>query len=170
MGALFTDEELDKPWQILIQKLTPRALEIFSQEVDSFAYEFLYAINECESPIEQLFAMALQSYELKCNFMADSGCFVVYPQHTIRISNKNFRVDFLICAIYQGKKYEIVIECDGHEFHEKTKKQAARDRQRDRLLTNNGYKVLRFTGSEIYKNPYVCARDALGAIFPRYRS
>jgi len=46
------------------------------------------------------------------------------------------------------------IELDGHEFHERTKEQAQRDRERDRNLAAIGYQVLRYTGSEIYKDSY----------------
>jgi very-short-patch-repair endonuclease len=47
---------------------------------------------------------------------------------------------------------KFVIECDGHDFHEKTKAQAARDKARDRFFTSMGCQVLRYTGSEIYRN------------------
>lgn len=47
----------------------------------------------------------------------------------------------------------LVVEVDGHEFHERTKEQAARDKSRDRYLTSNGYTIFRFTGSEVYRKP-----------------
>ena len=46
------------------------------------------------------------------------------------------------------------IECDGHDFHERTKEQAARDKSRDRTLLSAGYPVMR---SEIWKDPVACA-------------
>ncbi|MEM1085859.1 MAG: DUF559 domain-containing protein [Verrucomicrobiota bacterium] len=46
----------------------------------------------------------------------------------------------------------IAVECDGHNFHEKTPAQAAKDKRRDRFLLQNGYPVMRFTGSEIYRD------------------
>lgn len=55
----------------------------------------------------------------------------------------------------------VAIECDGHDFHEKTKQQAARDKRRDRELTFLGMPVLRFTGSEIWAGPTACARPVL---------
>ena len=58
-----------------------------------------------------------------------------------------YRVDFLCSMI--GKKQEYIIECDGHDFHEKTKEQAKYDKQRERYFVSQGYKVLRFSGSEI---------------------
>ena len=45
--------------------------------------------------------------------------------------------------------FSIVVELDGHDFHEKTKEQAQKDKDRDRSLTRAGYKIMRFTGSEI---------------------
>ena len=58
-----------------------------------------------------------------------------------------YRVDFLCSMV--GTKQEYIIECDGHDFHEKTKEQAKYDKQRERYLVSQGYKVLRFSGSEI---------------------
>ncbi len=69
----------------------------------------------------------------------------------------DYRVDFLLTPTASGLTgRKIVVECDGHDFHERTKEQAERDRSRDRGLTA-GHTVLRFTGSEIYRNPRACA-------------
>jgi len=57
------------------------------------------------------------------------------------------------------------IECDGHEFHDKTKEQAQYDKERDRCLQQHGVKVLRFTGSEIFKDPCRCADQVLSNAF-----
>ena len=57
-----------------------------------------------------------------------------------------------------------VIECDGHEFHERTKAQAAHDKARDRELQGRGYQVLRFAGSEIWRAPFEVASEILMAI------
>jgi very-short-patch-repair endonuclease len=53
----------------------------------------------------------------------------------------------------------VVVECDGHEFHERTPAQAAHDRRRDRWMQANGWAVLRFTGSEIHRDPNGCADE-----------
>jgi very-short-patch-repair endonuclease len=55
----------------------------------------------------------------------------------------------------------LAVECDGHDFHERTKEQAARDRSRDRALQAAGYTVMRFTGSELYRDPMRCVREVL---------
>lgn len=53
----------------------------------------------------------------------------------------------------------LVIECDGHQFHEKTKEQAARDKARDRAMLTAGYPVMRFSGSEIFRDPVACVEQ-----------
>mgnify|MGYP003580046510 CR=1 FL=1 len=60
-----------------------------------------------------------------------------------------------------GKPRWMIVECDGHEFHERTKQQARRDKQRDRFFQSIGYKVLRFTGSEIWADPDECASEII---------
>ena len=45
------------------------------------------------------------------------------------------------------EEIKIVAECDGHDFHEKTKDQVARDKSRVRDLEIAGWRILRFTGS-----------------------
>jgi very-short-patch-repair endonuclease len=82
-----------------------------------------------------------------------------------------YRVDFLLSAwsdgtvrggvdgpvVGQPRWRKLVVECDGHDFHERTKEQAAKDRSRDRDLISLGYDVFRFTGSELWRDPWGCA-------------
>jgi hypothetical protein len=62
-----------------------------------------------------------------------------------------------------GRKAEVfarlVLEVDGHEFHEKTKEQAIRDKSRDRFITGKGLPIFRFTGSEIFNQPNQIAKE-----------
>lgn len=69
------------------------------------------------------------------------------------------RVDFLIHAYdFENQKWHrLIVECDGHDFHERTKEQAARDRARDRASMLDGYECFRFTGSELWRDPWGCA-------------
>jgi very-short-patch-repair endonuclease len=55
----------------------------------------------------------------------------------------------------------IAIEADGHDFHERTKEQARHDRQRDRWFSSSGWRVLRFTGSEIYRDAAAVAEEVV---------
>lgn len=55
----------------------------------------------------------------------------------------------------------VVLECDGHDFHERTKEQAKRDRRRDRWMQSEGWIVLRFTGSEIWTDARACGEEVV---------
>jgi very-short-patch-repair endonuclease len=70
----------------------------------------------------------------------------------------DMRVDFCFAGRNwrTGKVFRLVVECDGHDFHERTKEQAANDRGRDRALQERGYVVFRFTGAEIWRDPIAC--------------
>ena len=56
---------------------------------------------------------------------------------------------------------KIIVECDGHEFHQKSKQQVEKDNQRERDLKKLGYEVVRFSGSEIFKDAEKCVEDLL---------
>jgi very-short-patch-repair endonuclease len=57
----------------------------------------------------------------------------------------------------------VVVECDDHEYHERTKQQAIRDKTRDRAFQAQGFQVLRFTGSEIWRDALKCAAEVFNA-------
>lgn len=79
--------------------------------------------------------------------------FWIKPQAKI----KGYRADFLLWFSYEKLAAGIAVECDGHQFHEKTKEQASRDKKRDREILAAGFPVVRFSGSDIYKSPQDCA-------------
>jgi len=68
-----------------------------------------------------------------------------------------YRVDFAI----PGNK--TVVEIDGHEFH-KTKEQRTHDARRERYLEMAGWRVIRFTGTEVFEDPFTCVADTLELI------
>lgn len=123
---------------------------------------YLYEIEGCESPIEQLLGFSLSIQMNRIDLFADATSFL--QQQNIKTKHKTYRVDFLIQALKMNRSVSYIIECDGHDYHEKTKEQAKRDKQRDRHLINEGYKVLRFTGSEIYENPHQCSNEIIRLI------
>jgi very-short-patch-repair endonuclease len=131
-------------------------------------------LAQCESPIERLFLIAawsrgvwtgrlellhtttvdVLSHECRCNAHA-----VVAPQVQIG----PYRVDFLFAEARSDWEpiCLVAVECDGHEFHEKTKEQAARDKARDRDLAGRGVTVMRFSGSEIWRDAGAYADEVL---------
>jgi very-short-patch-repair endonuclease len=75
----------------------------------------------------------------------------------------SYRLDFAL-AFYGQADLMLALECDGHDFHDRTKQQAAYDRCRDRELFRNGIYTLRFTGSEIHHSVDRCVADVAGAL------
>jgi Protein of unknown function (DUF559) len=53
----------------------------------------------------------------------------------------------------------VVVECDGHDFHERTVEQASRDRKRDRALLKLDIPVLRFTGTDVVRSSAEVAEE-----------
>lgn len=133
--------------------------------------------DKCESNIELLFLAACEVMNL-WNSVIGKPAFVVLEKNdskfdpavadigiTPQFDWNGYRIDF--CVHFRGGK--IFIECDGHDFHERTKEQAARDRKKDRLIQQAGIPILRFTGSETYRNPVDCVYQVLQFITNRTR-
>lgn len=96
------------------------------------------------------------------------GCWTAMIRPQVKIGP--YRLDFALVAAALSHDCEapekmpllkIAIECDGHDFHERTKEQAERDRARDRFLQGEGLTVLRFTGSEIWRSPEGCRDEVV---------
>jgi len=126
--------------------------------------DYYYA---AESPIEALFAGALAILVPSLDEYAAPqlwpGWFAVDQQFQFG----NYHVDVCLCAeinLADGKQSHtpiVAVECDGHQFHERTKEQAARDKKRDRWFAQQGICLFRFTGSEIFKSPFECAFEVI---------
>lgn len=109
------------------------------------------------SPIEDRLSAALRRHVEGC-----CGGLVTIKR---QVAIANYRADFLVTGRDNtGQKVSIVVECDGHEFHEKTKEQADRDKGRDRVLQSLGHQVVRFTGSDIHRNADRCAMEVRAMI------
>lgn len=72
-----------------------------------------------------------------------------FPNFKIR--SKSIRADLLIW-VPGDESVKIIVECDGYSYH-KSKDKFETDRERDRLFQLNGYKVIRFSGGEIFRDP-----------------
>jgi very-short-patch-repair endonuclease len=143
-----------------------QAYLLVDAQVDYWQNEFEQI---CESPIEVAFAVAFMAV----GYHEAGRVALLLAEHDdleragidakrfLRVQRKidPYRVDFLIGASLSDAAPAIVVECDGHDYHERTKEQAARDRSRDRELQSRGFKVFRFTGSEIYRDAFKCARE-----------
>lgn len=88
-------------------------------------------------------------------FPIDIGSIVVLPQYPWN----SFRIDFAVG--WESRTPLFFIECDGHQFHERTPEQAEKDRSRDRVIQQAGIPIIRFTGREIYRDPFKCAAEII---------
>lgn len=124
--------------------------------------------NRIESPIERRFAGALfavlSDYPAAAFFWPDDKApHVEYLPNGAHFFSQaqlaGYRIDFVVILKLQSGPRVFAIECDGHDFHERTKEQAASDRSRDRDLTARGITVIRFTGSEIWRDADRCVEE-----------
>lgn len=165
-------------------------IDRLAQEVSDDAYRTakrLYDMAPGASPIEKLFWTALRvtaGLKHRCideiYSVAGYSDFATAQDVASRMSNvfstafiemqvevAGWRVDFLLhypsILVWQPGMplHQLIVECDGHDFHERTKEQAARDRSRDRIAQYQGIPILRFTGSEIWNDPMRCADEVL---------
>lgn len=96
-------------------------------------------------------------------------------QHTIfaqkQVDVAGWRADFVFNVYSTWDRAEgearkpgwdrLIVECDGHDFHERTKEQATRDRERDRAAQMAGMEIFRFTGSELWRDPLGSANQVI---------
>jgi very-short-patch-repair endonuclease len=145
------------------------ALEAAAEGGDEIAVAYLNQPYRfaTKSPIEAKLAQAIMGAApyrwIPKVYEPQSDLFVaLHPnwmfQFQTQVPIPPYTVDLLLCC---HEEVRIVVECDGHDFHEKTAAQAEHDKRRDRFLQAQGYRVLRFTGREIYRSAEAAAEEIL---------
>lgn len=116
-----------------------------------------------QSPIEDMFWLScdvfMQATGIAYNDSLSGGIFV---QPQIKVGK--FVVDFVAKQVGIGPDTHlgpVIVELDGHDFHDRNKKERAYEKSRDRFFVKNGYRVVHYTGSEIYADPYKAAFEVL---------
>ena len=122
------------------------------------------------SPIEDLLLEAiLESVPYGCDLYFEGSNYgeCEWPRCWLNMYREvkigPYRADFVM-GVGGFELLRLVIECDGHDYHERTKEQAAHDRKRDRYMIRHGYLTVRFTGSEIHQDAMACAADVFQSI------
>ena len=155
----------DRVKDMMYQKLL-KLSEDNNPELIFLVLDRIRTLSECESPIEKilLYSLIEEAENLWIGFEYK-------PQQTIKANNHKYRADIVFDMDFysSGKPYKLVIECDGHEFHEVTKEQVEKRNIRDMDLKIQGYDVLHYSGSQICKNPKQCARDITQYIMLKVR-
>lgn len=147
---------------------------------------WFYATNEatrrCQSPIERCFVEGFSQVCLVIPHQPDHECIrAIYDrkvdmsqrvhvlltvQPKVATESRVLTPDFLLQIIDQAHQVAAVyIECDGHEFHAATKEQVTRDRKRERDILASGHQVIRFTGTELWRDARGCVMDAMRVLF-----
>jgi very-short-patch-repair endonuclease len=120
------------------------------------------------SPLELAFADA---------FIRVGGAFMLHPRpgkNTAPVIGRvgdvtlfvqqpieRYRADFWL-TVNCAEGGNVVVEIDGHEWHERTPEQAARDKRRDRVIASVlRCPVLRFTGREMHRDPDACLAECI---------
>jgi 5-methylcytosine-specific restriction endonuclease McrA len=108
------------------------------------------AANLCESPTEQLMLAGLlrrirppvDIWDTTMPFEKPKAEFVIAPRYQIGEHHVDFAIFVKILVL---KEIKIIVECDSHE-----------NERRDRDVLTAGWKMLKFTGSEIRRNWNAC--------------
>jgi very-short-patch-repair endonuclease len=161
------------------EKMDELFARIQAARAEAFRHQFDFIRTRCESPIEEQMLAALlhmgehndddsgswQSWYSKLykGWPEIPDCHVRGTYLITQAVVGEYRADFLLLYAHPlrrlAKSRFLVIECDGHDYHERTKEQAQRDKERDRWMVTQGITVLRFTGSEIWRDAIRCARE-----------
>ena len=103
--------------------------------------------------------------------------FSLGKQTQIECAGRQYRLDFSIVpdVTREGLSKQsgvplpkIAVECDGHDYHERTREQVIERNERDRMLQANGWIVLHFSGSELHRDAYHCVLSVYGEANSRY--
>lgn len=145
-------------------RLVRQAAEMFDQGAIDYLNQ-PYHFNT-KSPIEKAMAEAcwgMASYRWVPEAYEDQRdlFLAVEPDINLRFETQAPIGPYVADILLTHREFRVVVECDGHAFHERTPRQAEHDKRRDRYLQAHGYRVLRFTGSEIHRNPNAAALEAL---------
>lgn len=123
---------------------------------NQFEREFRNAVDRhnIRSPIEQIFLMEWKAAKLEEQLSVQ-----MLPQKVIETTEGTFNLDFFVTHVDSTKNFRIGVELDGHEFHEKTKHQVSQDKRRERAIVRSGITVMRFSGSEVYRDAQKCVAE-----------
>jgi len=132
--------------------------------VDLLTADATVDLRKAESALEERMFAALCA----CGFNTTKGSPQrlgdLLQQHEVRTSAGTFRLDYAVVRTVGRRRVRVAVELDGHEFHQKTKEQVERDHRRSRALAKAGWTVLRYAGSEVWRDAGACALDVAGVV------
>lgn len=165
----------------IIKKIKEMATLNGKMDEEDFYHRFTEEQEEngIDSPIEQLLYAALHFVldreglvHVSENVVAPldywgSGCHII-SQYEIGPYKIDFKVSYQTYIFIKGnaecRVNNVLVECDGHEFHDKNESQRRYEKKRDRFLVNQGYKIFHFIGKEIIDDPLSVASEILSSV------
>ena len=113
------------------------------------------------SPPEKFFAIVLQI--ILFDKIIDGRIQIVQHERLrTRDGQREIRPDFTISR--QGSQAKFVLECDGYNFHRRTKEEFENELKRERELVLQGFTVVRYSATELFEDPWHCAFEVVDAI------
>lgn len=170
--------EFDYLFLDIFPKLCRKAQEMIcdalNMDIRFFTSSWNYEELPSLTPIEQIYLVAFSTYS-QVNWIENEFSYMIRPQKVINNNGNKYRVDFFISDFFAKTgimtklktlrlKRPIIIECDGYDYHS-TRQQKNSDTERENELKMLGYPVIRFTGSQIYKDPYLCVLQTIKFIY-----
>lgn len=132
----------------------------------------------CESPLEELILVAMWNHwrpqilpergRMQALLVTDAGArwLVIEPQRLLVSAGQHFRADFLVSlrdpVAPEIRLSPIVVEVDGRQHDQP--EAVTRDRRRDRAMAGLGFRVARFSGSEVYHRASACVEELDGLL------
>src|SRR5262245_28294132 len=146
-----------------IYEVSMRAAMCLAGRIDrDMAWALRMHRAQLESPLEAIFLAAWAANRV----LALGVVYDCAPQQELCFGDWQMRVDFAFTDPFRPST-KLVVELDGHDFHEKTKEQAALRNQRDRVLQRNGWTVFHFSGAEVYKDIERCVDEVVAFLETR---
>jgi very-short-patch-repair endonuclease len=142
-----------------LSAVNERLLDAIQHDFQLICMDVTGQLNELdvfESEIELLVATSIC---MACRIVglsfviADNDDYKTADQNVVLVPQykwDRYRIDLFVAVPQLNKA--VFVECDGHEFHERTKEQAEHDRSKDRAIQAAGMPILRFTGREIWRD------------------
>lgn len=168
-------------WRLNLSEDEARGIveEVIGEFWEFDLYNGSDAYDHCESPAERLYLLGFRmgrpgwidfndpprvKFKVAGNPVGGVGRLGNEADLYQQVEIGSYRVDFLF-RVRRDRWVDfstlLVVEIDGHDFHERTKEQASADRSRDRFFMRSGISVIRFTGSEVYRSPTRCAEETI---------
>ncbi len=138
--------------QLAIEGVSSRGLYVLKQFLHYAEKGNFPTTTDIGADFESPFEEAVYSY------LKENGYSIV-PQ----VGCAGFRIDLAIIHPQSPGEYIVGIECDGAQYHSSSVARD-RDRLRQQVLENLGWKIIRVWSTDWYRNPQRCKDELLNSI------